>query len=68
MFMLFMRKNQFMKFSVTIMDREDSPLSSGANIKLIVSVLGTKNATKDHYYENILVFFMNREVQGVKHQ
>ncbi len=56
-------------FTIAHMSRRDSPLSIGAKIKLIASVVMEKNASKFQDYENILVFFffMNIEAQVVQY-
>ncbi len=49
------------------MDRGDSPQSSDAKIMSITLVVAEKKASKVQNYENTLVFFMNRELQGVQY-
>ncbi len=42
----FMMMNKFQKYPVADMDRGHSPISSGAKIKLITSVVAEKNTSK----------------------
>ncbi len=52
MFALFVKKNQFAKFYVVEMDRRISPLSSGAKVKSIASVVEEKNYQTSNYHHS----------------
>ncbi len=56
------------KHSVVKIDRGDSTLSSGINIKLIATVVAGENAFKVQDYETILMFFLRSEVLMVSTQ